>query len=95
VYKNGIPTSRSATSADAADFGLGLLTEIADNTKTSDINENEQDDLGRGLFDVGQVVELVSFFINADIRSIEVFSPEDSLMYGGDRDFIPTRRMFW
>jgi hypothetical protein len=29
--KNGIPTSRSATSADAADFGLGLLTEIADN----------------------------------------------------------------
>jgi hypothetical protein len=43
VYKNGIPTSRSATSADAADFGLGLLTEIADNTKTSDINENEQD----------------------------------------------------
>jgi hypothetical protein len=38
--------SRSATSADAADFGLGLLTEIADNTKTSDINENEQDDLG-------------------------------------------------
>jgi hypothetical protein len=61
VYKNGIPTSRSATSADAADFGLGLLTEIDDNTKTSDINENEQDDLGRGLFDVGQVVELVSF----------------------------------
>jgi hypothetical protein len=59
VYKNGIPTSRSATSADAADFGLGLLTEIADNTKTSDINENEQDDLG--VFDVGQVVELVSF----------------------------------
>jgi hypothetical protein len=68
---------------------LGLLTEIADNTKTSDINENEQDDLGR-LFDVGQVVELVSFSnINADIRSIEVFSPEDSLMYGGDRDFYP------
>jgi hypothetical protein len=26
-----------------------LLTEIADNTKTSDINENEQDDLGRGF----------------------------------------------
>jgi hypothetical protein len=47
VYK-GIPTSRSATSADAADFGLGLLTEIADNT-TSDINENEQDDLGRAF----------------------------------------------
>jgi hypothetical protein len=48
-----------------------------------------------GLFDVGQVVELVSFSnINADIRSIEVFSPEDSLMYGGDRDFILTRRMF-
>jgi hypothetical protein len=71
------------------------LTEIADNTKTSDINENEQDDLGRGLFDVGQVVELVSFSnINADIRSIEVFSPEDSLMYGGDRDFILTRRIF-
>jgi hypothetical protein len=71
----------------------GLLTEIADNTKTSDINENEQDDLGRGLFDVGQVVELVSFSnINADI-SIEVFSPEDSLMYGGDRDFILTRRI--
>jgi hypothetical protein len=38
---------------------VGLLTEIADNTKTSDINE-KQDDLGRGLFDVGQV-ELVSF----------------------------------
>jgi hypothetical protein len=72
---------------------LGLLTEIADNTKTSDINENEQDDLGRGLFDVGQVVELVFSNINADIRSIEVFSPEDSLMYG-DRDFILTRRMF-
>jgi hypothetical protein len=89
-------TDRSATSADAADFGLGLLTEIADNTKTSDINENEQDDLGRGLFDVGQVVELVSFSnINADIRSIEVFSPEDSLMYGGIEIFILTRRMFF
>jgi hypothetical protein len=76
VYKR-IPTSRSATSADAADFGLGLLTEIADNTKTSDINENEQDDLGRGLFDVGQVVELVSFSnINADIRSIESLVPK-------------------
>jgi hypothetical protein len=51
---------------------LGLLTEIADNTKTSDINENEQDDLGRGLFDVGQ--GRISFSnINADIRSIEVF----------------------
>jgi hypothetical protein len=38
---------------------------------------------------VGQVG--ISFFsnINADIRSIEVFSPEDSLMYGGDRDFYP------
>jgi hypothetical protein len=47
------------------------------------------------LFDVGQVVELVSSNINADIRSIEVFSPEDSLMYGGDRDFILTRRMFF
>jgi hypothetical protein len=61
VYKNGIPTSRSATSADAADFGLGLLTEIADTTKTSDI-KNEQDDLGRGLFDVGQVVGISFFF---------------------------------
>jgi hypothetical protein len=28
------------------------------------------------------------------ISDIEVFSPEDSLMYGGDRDFILTRRMF-
>jgi hypothetical protein len=34
----------------------------------------EQDDLGRGLFDVGQVVRITfSFKHNADIRSIEVF----------------------
>jgi hypothetical protein len=37
-----------------------LLTEIADTTKT-DI-KNEQDDLGRGLFDVGQVVGISFFF---------------------------------
>jgi hypothetical protein len=39
----------------------------------------------------------ISFFsnINADIRSIEVFSPGDSLMYGGDRDFYPnTQNVF-
>jgi hypothetical protein len=72
-----------------------LLTEIADNTKTSDINENEQDDLGRGF--VCRSGSRISFFsnINADIRSIEVFSPEDSLMYGGDRDFIHTQNVFW
>jgi hypothetical protein len=57
-HKNGIPTSKSATSADAADFGIGLLTQINDNTKSSDVNENEQDDLGRGLLDVGQVIEM-------------------------------------
>jgi hypothetical protein len=55
---------------------LGVLTE-ADNTKTSDINENEQDDLGVALIQVSRI----SFFsnINADIRSIEVFSPEDMM----------------
>jgi hypothetical protein len=47
------------------------------------------------LFDVGQVVELVSFSnINADIRSIEVFSPEDSLMYEEIEIFILTRMFF-
>jgi hypothetical protein len=48
LIKNGIPTSKSATSADAADFGIGLLTQINDNTKSSDVNENEQDDWGVG-----------------------------------------------
>jgi len=90
TYKNGVPVSKSATAADASDFGIGLLAPIRHDTPLKDVNVNEQDDQGRGLFDVGQVVELVSYSnINADIRSTELFSPEESLIHGGDRDFYP------
>jgi hypothetical protein len=90
TYKNGIAVSKSATAADASDFGVGLLAKIMSHIPTKDVPVNEQDDPGRGLFDVGQVVELVSYSnINADIRSTEIFSPEESLIHGGDRDFYP------
>lgn len=93
TYKNGVPTAKSATTADAANYGLGLLTVKGRNAKTVDLIEVEKDDLGRGLYDVGQILEIAAYSnINADIRSKELLSPEDSLIHGGDRDFYPNKQ---
>jgi hypothetical protein len=40
-------------------------------------------------------IELISYSnVNADIRSAETFSPEETVLFGGDRDFILISRMF-
>jgi hypothetical protein len=39
TFKNGIPTSKSATSADASDFGIGLLVNRKTDIKAADIHE--------------------------------------------------------
>lgn len=93
-YKNGVTGSKSATAADAGDYGVGLL-EFHDthNIDPAKIRETEKSDAGRGLLDVGQVIELATFSnINADIRSTEILSAEDSLLYGSDRDFYPNKQ---
>ena len=91
-YKNGVPSSKSATSADATDYGVGLVKNESSSIDQADLNESERDDLGRNLFDVGQVIEIATYSnINADIRSTEKLSEEDSLLYGGDRDFFPNK----
>jgi len=91
-YKNGVPSSKSATAADATDYGVGLIKDESINIDQADLNESERDDLGRNLFDVGQVLEIASFSnINADIRSTEQLSEQDSLLYGGDRNFYPNK----
>jgi hypothetical protein len=41
LLKMGIPTSKSATSADASDFGMGLLVNRKTDIKAADIHENE------------------------------------------------------
>lgn len=92
TYKNGVLGSKSATAADAGDYGVGLITDQRDNVDVTKLGEIEKNDAGRGLVDVGQIIELATYSnINADIRSIEILSPEDSLLYGGDRNFYPNK----
>jgi hypothetical protein len=45
------------------------------------------------LFD-GRSGSRICFFFKMLISILKSLGPEDSLMYGGDRDFILTRRMF-
>lgn len=92
TYKNGVPGSKSATSADAGDYGVGILTQKRASVNPDEMSVIEKDDAGRGLFDVGQIIEIATYAnINADIRSIEVLNAEDSLLYGGDRNFYPNK----
>jgi len=93
-YKVGVPESQSATSADAATFGIGITeSKGLKYNEESDAENFEKVDKGRGLFDVGQILEIASFSnINADIRSTEHFSDVDSSLHGFDRDFYPNRK---
>lgn len=92
-YKNGIKEAQSATPSDAKTYGIGTVERHGDGTNPEDIDVFEVDDNGRNLFDVGQIIEIVSYSnINADIRSVERLTPEDSALYGGDRDFYPNKQ---
>jgi hypothetical protein len=92
TYKNGVPSSKSATASDIKDYGTGLISAKSNSVDSADVFEAEREDLGRNLLDVGQVIEVVTLSnINADIRSTEKFSDEESLLFGQDRDFFPNK----
>ena len=94
-YKLGVPESQSATAQDASNYGLGLLSDHdwEDMDKDGTLPDQEKFDKGRGLFDVGQIIEIISYSnINADIRSTEHLSDADSLLAGGDRNFYPNKQ---
>ena len=88
TYKNGVGVD-AATAGDAGVFKVGLSTlEL----KGATIIDAYKDDKGRNLFDVGQIIEIVTQTnINADIRSTEFVSENDSKHAGYDRDFYPHR----
>lgn len=90
TYKCGVASAKAASQADAGLYGIGTTNEQDKNRKASDLAEFERDDAGRGLFDNGQVVEIVALSnINADIRSVETVTVEEDLLYGSPRDFYP------
>lgn len=94
TYKNGVPVSQSATSADAATFGVGIVAKHGRKygEEAEKLTDLEKVDSGRGLFDVGQVMEIVSYSnINADIRSVENVSDTETALVGYPRDFYPNR----
>lgn len=94
TYKNGVPTSTSATSADAATFGVGIVEKHGRKygEDGDDIANLEKIDSGRGLFDVGQVLEITAYSnINADIRSTENVSDTETALVGYPRDFYPNK----
>lgn len=88
TYKNGVGIG-TATAGDAGAFKVGLNQSEGDE---NDIPGIYTDDKGRNLFDVGQIIEIVTQSnINADIRSTEKVSDKESQESGYDRDFYPHR----
>jgi len=91
TYKNGVGVL-SASAGDAGTFGIGINKPVKDDYKDENILETWKKDKGRNLYDVGQIIEIVTYSnINADIRSIEPSSPEELKGVGYDRDFYPNR----
>ena len=93
TYKNGVVKSKSATAADAGTFGIGINRKRGHEVKLEDLTDQEQSDEGRGLYNNGQVMEIVSFAnINADIRSVEKVPEAEYALHGSNRDFYPNRK---
>ena len=91
-YKNGLVKQPGASPTDASLYGIGLDRGLDDGKKYEDIEEIYKKDEGRNLFDNGQIIEIISYAnINADIRSVERISPEESAQHSGDRNFYPNK----
>jgi len=89
TYKNGVGL-KGANAGDAGTFKVGLNEVMAQDKDK--IPDRFKDDKGRNLFDVGQIIEIVTQSnINADIRSVEHVSDSESSLIGYDRDFYPHR----
>lgn len=94
AYKNGVEEAKSASPADAGTYGIGLTGRLRHKgTDAKDLADDIRYDKGRNLYDVGHTVEIFAQTnINADIRSIQNLSDEDTLLYGGERDFYPNKK---
>jgi hypothetical protein len=94
AYKNGVADAKSATPADAGTYGIGITEKLEHkDDKAKDQPDDTRYDKGRNLFDVGHTVEIAAQTnINADIRSIQNLSDEDTKLYGGERDFYPHKK---
>jgi len=91
TYKNGVGLL-TASAGDAGAFGIGINKPISDGYDDDKLLETWKKDKGRNLYDVGQIIEMVTYSnINADIRNTEAFSPEEKKAIGYDRDFYPHR----
>ena len=90
-YKAGVDEP-SARSSDASHYGVGIYFGVEYNKSkcTEDLFPTHLEDKGQGLYDLGEIIELISYTnTNADIRSMERVSPEDTALAGGDRSFYP------
>lgn len=94
-YKAGVgePVARQS---DAYVYGVGVYYGLTYDSKdtTNHIDDvmhiYQKDDLGMGLYDIGEIIELISYTnTNADLRSLERVSASDSMDGGGDRSFYP------
>lgn len=93
TYKAGVGEP-SAVSSDSAFYGVGIMLdqELDDAKAIDEIKDERRDDLGRGLFDQGQVIELVSYTnTNTALRSEERLSASDSAEQGRDRSYYPLK----
>jgi hypothetical protein len=99
TYKAGsMQDMADAESADTFGTGIKLTTEYDDgNDDDNDVEKirlAQSEDVGRGVYDLGVVQELISYTnTNVDLRSVERLSASDSALHGGDRDFYPHSEM--
>lgn len=91
TYKAGVGEP-SARKTDAAQYGVGIHHGVKydEESALTDLWPQELDDKGQGLYDIGEIIELISYTnTNADLRSKERFSADDTALAGGDRSFYP------
>lgn len=92
-YKNGVPEAESATQADSGIYGIGIVKKRSDETDAEKLADENRYDEGRNLLDVGQIIEIATQTnINADIRSLQSYSSEETSIYNGPRDFYPHKK---
>lgn len=93
AYKNGITGVDAVSESDVGIFGVGIAQSIKNDFNRENFLESEKIDEGLNLYDTEQILELVSYSnINADIRSTERVSNEETAVYGYDRDFYPHKK---
>lgn len=92
TYKVGVGVP-GATPGEAGIYGRGLRFPQSLSGLSADpwpVRSVEQADDGKGLYDIGTIIGLVSMTnSNTLMRSVERVSAEDTAVAGGDRKFYP------